>query len=86
MKRFLVAVEPPRTPARGADPMNYSMLPRPRIEWIPNCKTAAEAANRAKVEPGGRVHVIAEEDVETFIRAEVAPLVSTRSQVRKAAA
>jgi hypothetical protein len=77
--RFLVVVHPP-----VASPKNYALRPGVTARFV-DAPNAQAAADKCDVEPGGKAQVIAQQHVETFTRAEKAPLVSDRPTVGRAA-
>lgn len=72
--RFLVVIVAPR-PKDLAAQQQWGRGTGITLRWVSECSRAAAAA-LCDVRPGGKAHVIAEADIETFTRAEMAPLVS----------
>lgn len=79
--RFLVVVYPGPPHKLDQQAQSYTLRPGVSARFVdaPNAQAAVEQCN---VEPGGKAHVIPRKDVETFTRAEKAPLVSDRPRLQ----
>lgn len=84
--KYLVVVHPgPAKDKLKMDQQSYMLRPGVKAQFV-TARNAKAAADMCDVEPGGKVQVVEETDVETFTRAERAPLVSDRAANVEAAA